>query len=95
MAYLPFFTDYPYGVFIVSKRHKGNIAEFDQTEKRELAVMLKNITGAFDNLFNRLFPYMMCFHQTLVNCEEYLKSEKYYHFHIEFYLPVREVDRLQ
>jgi UDPglucose--hexose-1-phosphate uridylyltransferase len=95
MAYLPFFTDYPYGVFIVSKNHKGNFTEFDDKEKYDLAVILKNITGAFDKLFDKLFPYMMCIHQTPVNCEEYSNSSEYYHFHIEFYPPLRDANRMK
>ncbi|QJW45746.1 galactose-1-phosphate uridylyltransferase [bacterium BFN5] len=95
LAYIPFFTDYPHGVFIVSKRHIGNIAEFNDLEKRDLAAMLKNITGAFDTLFNKPFPYMMCFHQTPVNSPQYQESYQYYHFHIEFYTPLREADKLK
>lgn len=95
LAYLPYFTDYPYGVFIVSKNHKGHIAQFDEQEKRDLAVMLKNITGAFDTLFNKLFPYMMCFHQLPVNCDEYQDAGDYYHFHIEFYTPLREANKIK
>ncbi len=95
MAYIPFFTDYPFGVFIVSKNHKGNITEFDQQEKHDLALLLKNITGAFDKLFGKLFPYMMCFHQTPVNCDEYLDASQYYHFHIEFYTPLREANKIK
>lgn len=95
IAYLPFFTDYPYGVFIVSKLHKGNITQFDKQERRDLAAMLKNIAGAFDNLFNKLFPYMMCIHQTPVNTEEYRDSDEYYHFHIEFYPPLREANKIK
>ncbi len=95
LAYLPFFTDYPYGVFIVSKKHKGNISQFDQQERRDLAAMLKNITGAFDSLFNKLFPYMMCIHQTPVNTAEYQDSDTYYHFHIEFYPPLREAGKIK
>jgi UDPglucose--hexose-1-phosphate uridylyltransferase len=83
MAYLPFFTDYPFGVFIVSKAHKGNIAQFDNLEKRDLAEILKNVTGAFDTLFNKLFPYMMCIHQTPVNIAQYAGADNYYHFHID------------
>lgn len=95
MAYIPFFTDYPFGVFIVSKNHKGNITEFDVQEKYDLAALLKNITGAFDTLFNRQFPYMMCLHQTPVNCEEYPDAAKYYHFHIEFYTPLRDANKVK
>lgn len=95
IAYIPFFTDYPHGVFIVSKRHAGNITDFNDLEKRDLAVMLKNITGAFDALFNKPFPYMMCFHQTPVNSPQYQEAHQYYHFHIEFYTPLREADKLK
>lgn len=95
MAYIPYFTDYPYGVFIVSKNHKGNITEFDEQEKLDLASMLKNITGAFDQLFDKLFPYMMCFHQTPVNSDEYKDANQYYHFHIEFYTPLREANKIK
>jgi len=95
MAYIPFFTDYPYGVFIVSKQHKGNITQFDKQEKRDLAQLLKNITGAFDHLFGKPFPYMMCFHQTPVNSEDYSDAQEYYHFHIEFYTPLREANKIK
>lgn len=95
MAYIPFFTDYPYGVFIVSKQHKGNITQFDEQEKRDLARMLKHITGAFDHLFGKLFPYMMCFHQTPVNSDDYSDASQYYHFHIEFYTPLREANKIK
>ncbi len=95
MAYIPFFTDYPYGVFIVSKNHKGNITEFDEAEKRDLALLLKQVTSAFDQLFGKLFPYMMCFHQTPVNCDECLGANQYYHFHIEFYTPLREANKIK
>lgn len=89
IAYIPFFTDYPYGVFISSKAHKGNFTEFDEKEKMDLAKILKNVTGAMDTLFNKNFPYMMCIHQTPVNSEEYKDSKDYFHFHIEFYPPLR------
>lgn len=95
VAYLPYFTDYPYGVFIVSKSHKGNITEFDDKERLELASMLKNVTGAMDTLFDKAFPYMMCMHQTPVNSEEYQAADKYYHFHIEFYPPLRDANRIK
>lgn len=95
LAYLPFFTDYPYGVFIVSKNHRGSLTEFSEQEKWDLASMLKDVTGAFDNLFSRLFPYMMCFHQTPVNCASYRDAGRYYHFHIEFYPPLRQADKIK
>lgn len=95
IAYLPFFTDYPYGVFIVSKSHKGNFTVFDTKERRDLAIILKEVTGTLDKLFGKPFPYMMCIHQTPVNSEEYANAEEYYHFHIEFYPPLRDANRMK
>lgn len=95
IAYLPYFTDYPYGIFIVSKNHKGNFTEFDDNEKLNLAKILKEVTGTFDSLFDKKFPYMMCIHQTPVNSEEYKNAKDYFHFHIEFYPPLRAANRIK
>lgn len=92
LCYLPFFTDFPYGVFIVSKRHLTAITDFTPEEKRSLAQILKDTTGAMDQLFDRLFPYMMVVHQRPVNGDN---VEDYYHFHIEFYPPLRDKDKIK
>jgi UDPglucose--hexose-1-phosphate uridylyltransferase len=92
LAYIPFFTDYPYGLFIVSKSPKTALCDFNRAEKRSLAEMLKRMTGAMDTMFERLFPYMMVLHQRPVNGED---VEDYYRFHIEFYPPLRERDRIK
>ncbi|MBQ6894960.1 MAG: galactose-1-phosphate uridylyltransferase, partial [Clostridia bacterium] len=42
---LPFFSDYPYGIYIISKKHKQNITEFNDAEKHNLAKILKEATG--------------------------------------------------
>ena len=95
LVYLPYFTDYPYGIFIVHKQLKGNFAEFSDEEKNDLAILLKNSTGALDMLFDKQFPYMMCIHQTPVNTAEYADSNKYFRFHIEFYPPLRDANRVK
>jgi UDPglucose--hexose-1-phosphate uridylyltransferase len=92
LAYLPFFTDFPYGLFIVSKSHKTALPDFTGKEKRELAEMLKHMTGTMDTLFDRLFPYLMVLHQRPVNGDD---VEAYYHFHIEFYPPLRDRNKLK
>lgn len=89
IAYLPFFTDYPYGIYICSKRHLSNLLEFTEGEKKNFAKILKDVTGTFDTLFNKRFPYMMAIHQGPVNSPEYGNHDEYYHFHVEFYPPMR------
>jgi len=95
LVYLPYFTDYPYGIFIVHKSLIGSLTQFSEKEKQDLAEILKNSTGALDTLFDKPFPYMMCIHQTPVNTEEYADCDLYYRFHIEFYPPLRDANRVK
>lgn len=94
-AYLPFFTDYPYGIFIVSKNHRSKMIDFTEEEKDDFADILKKVSGTFDTLFNKRFPYMMCIHQAPVNSDEYKDSDKYFHFHVEFYPPLRSENKIK
>ena len=88
-AYIPFFTDYPYGVFVVAKNHRNYVAELSDAERTDLAEALKIVTGTFDKIFDRPFPYMMVVHQNPVNSKEYDDAKEFYHLHIEFYTPLR------
>lgn len=90
LAFVPFFTAWPYGMYIISKRHIGNMNELNDLQKTDLAEILKNVTGAYDSLFDIPFPYMMGIHQTPVNS---MDASEYYHFHIEFYPPLRAPDK--
>ncbi|WP_040212910.1 galactose-1-phosphate uridylyltransferase [Clostridium polynesiense] len=95
LAYIPFFTDFPYGVFIVSKNHRSKMTDFTEREKDNFAKILKDMTGTFDALFDKLFPYMMCIHQAPVNSPEYGNYDDYYHFHVEFYPPLRSSEKIK
>jgi UDPglucose--hexose-1-phosphate uridylyltransferase len=95
IAYLPYFTDYPFGVFIVAKDDTVNLAEFTDAHINDLAEALKLVTAAFDLVFDREFPYMMVTHQAPVNNEDYEFAKEYYRFHIEFYPPLRDKDKVK
>jgi UDPglucose--hexose-1-phosphate uridylyltransferase len=92
VCFLPFFTDYPYGAFIVSKAHKQTILDLTDEERDDLASLLQVLTAGMDALFDREFPYMMALHQAPVNGPD---VSAYYHFHIEFYPPLRGPDRIK
>lgn len=94
-AYIPYFTDYPYGVFISTKRARTSLTTFDAQDISDLASMLRKLTAAFDALFDRPFPFMMCLHQLPVNSPEYADADSYYRFHIEFYPPLRAKDKIK
>ncbi len=92
-VFLPFFTEYPYGVYIISNAHKQNICEFTEEERVALASTLRQTAGMLDSLFGYPFPYMMCMHNAPVNYEGEGNPEEFYHFHIEFFPPMRSADK--
>lgn len=95
LALIPFFTDYPFGVQIVDKNLTPHIGAMDTTQLKDLAKALKCVTLAFDQIYERPFPYMLCVHQTPINNEFYDKANQYYSFHIEFYPPLREKNKIK
>jgi UDPglucose--hexose-1-phosphate uridylyltransferase len=90
-VFLPFFTEYPYGVYIISKRHFGTISEMTDEEKNSFAKTLRETAGMLDSLFDMKFPYMMCMHNAPVNIDEDVSDS--YHFHVEFFPPMRSADK--
>lgn len=95
VAYLPYFTDYPFGVFVVAKDAVANLSAFTPEHITALADILKVITNAFDRIYNKPFPYMMVTHQAPVNKGGYEYAEEFYRFHIEFYPPLRDKDKIK
>lgn len=91
VAYIPFFAGYPYEVHIASTRHLQALTEMNHAEQRDLAGTLKMVLVAYDRLFNLSFPYIMAIHQRPTDGGEY----GYYHFHIEFYPPLRTATKLK
>jgi UDPglucose--hexose-1-phosphate uridylyltransferase len=89
-AFIPFYARWPYEVHIFSRRHMGALTQFDEGEERALATILKWVTAKYDHLYGFSFPYMMVLHQSPTRGEH-----PYYHFHIEFYPPLRSKDKLK
>ena len=91
VAVIPFFARWPYEVHIYSSRHLQALTDFTPDEQRDLASILKTVLSAFDKLFKLSFPYMMVMHQRPTDNGSY----DHYHFHIEFYPPLRAANRLK
>ncbi len=90
ITFLPFFARLPFGVFVCPKRHVQALHELDTRERFQLADSLKEILTKFDNLLGHPFPYMMVLHQRPARGDY-----PYFHFHIEFYPPYRERNKLK
>jgi UDPglucose--hexose-1-phosphate uridylyltransferase len=91
ICFLPFFARWPYGVHIYPKRHVEALTDLTGEEKEMFASILKKVLKKFDNLFNMSFPYMMVLHQRPTDGKAY----PYYHFHVEFYPPYREKNKVK
>lgn len=89
IVFLPFYSEYPYGMYIASKRHAQYITDFTESERANLAKAIKQTVGTLDSLFDYKFPYMMCMHQGPVN----MGDASDFHFHIEFFPPMRAADK--
>ena len=89
-VFLPFFTEYPYGVYIMPRRHVPDIARLNDAERASLALTVRDVVGMLDSLFDYAFPYMMCMHNAPVNSGDF---DETYHFHIEFFPPMRAADK--
>lgn len=84
VALVPFWAVWPYETMIVSKRHVQNVTQFNEQEKKSFAVILKQLTAKYDNLFNISFPYSGGMHQAPVNNGEHPE----WHWHMHFYPPL-------
>lgn len=91
-VFLPFFCEYPYGVYIMANTHKQHIGQFNKEELFSLGVTIKQTSGMLDSLFGYIFPYMMCMHNAPVNSGT---EEENFHFHIEFYPPMRSAEKIK
>jgi UDPglucose--hexose-1-phosphate uridylyltransferase len=91
VAYIPFFAGYPYEVHIASLRHLQSLSDLSVPEQKGLAELLKMVLAAYDRLFDLSFPYIMSIHQRPTDGGVY----DYYHFHIEFYPPLRTATKLK
>lgn len=89
-VFLPFYCEYPYGVYIMANRHTPYMTDLSEEEKTALGVTIRDTVGMLDSLFDYRFPYMMCMHNAPVNLEDYTND---FHFHIEFFPPMRSADK--
>lgn len=92
VAFIPFFARYVYETYIVPKRHIARITELNPDEIKSLASIHKDIIVKFDNLFEMSFPNITMLHNAPT---EDKPENNDFHFHIEFYPPLRSPDKLK
>ena len=81
---VPFWAIWPYETMLISKRHVGSMADFNENERNLLADILRQVTIRYDNLFETSFPYSMGFHQQPTDGQ----SHPEWHLHAHYYPPL-------
>lgn len=84
VALVPFWAIWPYETMIISKRHLAKITDFTKVEVTDFAIILKQLTIKYDNLFETSFPYSSGIHQSPTDGEEHREWQ----FHMHFYPPL-------
>jgi UDPglucose--hexose-1-phosphate uridylyltransferase len=92
IAFVPYYARYSYEVNLYPKRHFSKIDEMSEKEIEQFADILRVILCKYDNLYGMVLPNIMMFHNSPVNG---LDHSEYYHFHLEFYPPLRSPDKLK
>ncbi len=84
VALVPFWASWPFETMIVSKRAVTKITDFTLEEVSHFALILKQLTTKYDNLFETSFPYSSGIHQAPTDGLEHPE----WHFHMHFYPPL-------
>jgi len=92
VAYVPYFARHTFEIHIMPRRHVPYITELNSEEISHLAEIYKEVLVRYDNLFRMPFPNITVFQNapTANDCDP-----EPYHFHIEFYPPLRSPDKLK
>jgi UDPglucose--hexose-1-phosphate uridylyltransferase len=84
VALVPYWAVWPFETMILSRRHAPSFLEFGDTERNDLAAILRSLTIRYDNLFTTSFPYSMGFHQQPTDGQPHPE----WHFHAHYFPPL-------
>ncbi|HEX2135230.1 MAG TPA: galactose-1-phosphate uridylyltransferase [Microvirga sp.] len=91
VAFVPVCARYPYEVWIAPVRPVAFVHEMTSGEIGSFARALKTVLLKYDGLFARPFPYLMVLYQAPTDGRPHPE----FHFHVEFFPPLRTRDRLK
>jgi len=89
VALVPPFARYPYEVWILPKARRAGPWQFDDAEVAAFARIWGEVVRRYDALFDKPFPYVMVLHAAPKG------EEDRFHFHVEFYPPLRTAEKLK
>lgn len=62
LVVVPYWAAWPFETMIISRNKLRRMDEIDDSQRHSLAVVIKELTIKYDNLFKCSFPYSMGFH---------------------------------
>ena len=84
VALVPFWAMWPYETILIPKRHVLRLNDLTDSEKDNLAKILKVLTVKYDNIFNTSFPYTMGWHGAPFDEDD----NSHWQLHAHFYPPL-------
>ena len=84
LAVVPFWAAWPFETLLLPKRHTRRLPDLDTRQQQELALVLKELTSRYDNLFECSFPYSMGWHGAPFNDQ----PANHWQLHAHFYPPL-------
>jgi len=84
VALVPFWAVWPFETIVVSRRAVSHLGELSDTERDQLADIVKRLTARYDNLFEISFPYSAGIHQAPTDG----LAHPEWHLHLHFYPPL-------
>jgi UDPglucose--hexose-1-phosphate uridylyltransferase len=84
VALVPFWAVWPFETMIISRRAVPHLGELTDTERDQLADIVKRLTARYDNLFEISFPYSAGIHQAPTDGAPHPE----WHLHLHFYPPL-------
>jgi UDPglucose--hexose-1-phosphate uridylyltransferase len=81
---VPFWAVWPFETLVVSRRAVSHLGELTDTERDQLADIVRRLTTRYDNLFDISFPYSAGIHQAPTDGAAHPEC----HLHLHFYPPL-------
>ena len=88
LAVVPYWAAWPFETLLLPKRPVQRLPDLSPTEREHLASGLEELLTAYDNLFNRAFPYSMGWHGAPGT-----REAEHWQLHAHFYPPLLEAQR--
>lgn len=84
LAIVPYWAEWPFETLLLPRSKAERLPELSDTERGDLALILKALTTRYDNLFKTSFPYSMGWHGAPFGMDDI----DHWQLHAHFYPPL-------